>query len=55
MQQSELESDQSSARRTIVRALNGDPNDSWTRVMPMDWLLQRQSLLPCQPLDVAAP
>jgi hypothetical protein len=31
MQQFELESDQSSARRTIVQALNGDPDDSWTR------------------------
>ena len=30
-------------------------NDSWTRVVPTDWLLERKAMLPCQPNEVAAP
>ncbi len=30
-------------------------NDSWTRMVPLDWLLERKALLPCPPNDVAAP
>jgi hypothetical protein len=30
-------------------------NAGWTRIMPTDWLLERQGLLACNPNDVAGP
>jgi WD40 repeat protein/DNA-directed RNA polymerase subunit RPC12/RpoP len=29
--------------------------DSWTRIVPTDWLLERKELLPCPPNDVVGP
>ena len=30
-------------------------NAGWTRIVPVDWLLDRKGLLPCNPKEVAAP